>query len=103
MKVVKYYEHNFNRPIMKNGVKMVKGDIMKVYEDGSIELNGKMIEEETTEALEEEEETEGIKSLEEMDKDELEKYASDNFSVDLDKRKSIETLIEEINELMGVV
>jgi len=37
--------------------------------------------------------------LEEMSKDELEEYALEEFNVDIDRRKKISTLLEEVIEL----
>jgi len=42
-----------------------------------------------------------MKEIEEMTKDELEAYALEKFNVDLNKRKSLESLVAQVNELEG--
>ena len=49
----------------------------------------------------EEKKEEKVKSLSEMSKDELETYAKKKYGEDLDKRKSIQTMIKEIESLGG--
>jgi len=44
-------------------------------------------------------EEEKEEDLEEMSKDELEEYALEEFNVDIDRRKNISTLLEEVIEL----
>ena len=121
LKIVKYYEHNQTNSIYyKPDIKLRMNDVYTEYEDGSFRITkvGEKIvhpyaysetvdgeervvkeEENVEDENVEEENVEDENALNEMTKKELEAFAKEKFGVDLDRRKTKSSLIEEIKKL----
>jgi len=112
--MVIYYQHNQTTPTYMKGIKLVSGDEFLEDEYGTITVkrNGNVIypatieedvntnipfeEVEDDEIVEDDEE---IISLEEMTKIELEDFAKEVYGIDLDRRKSKNSMINKIKQM----
>lgn len=118
--MIKHYQHTSTTPLyVESDIKLINGDIyvkddenrtFKVIRNGEIVLTNEGVkedkeEDETIEEEKEEDKTEEDELLEDvkevidfskMTKEELQAYASDKFSVDLNMKKSHSSLIKEI-------
>ena len=54
MKLIQYYEHNQPTPIVKNGIKLFYHDSFELFDDGTIKVNGKIVNKNVTERVEKE-------------------------------------------------
>jgi len=43
MKIIKYYKHNFSRPIYMDGYKLLRGFVFVKYQNGDIYINDVLV------------------------------------------------------------
>lgn len=112
-----YYEHNINMPIYKDGIKLVRGDVY-INDDGFItvmrngevvypikekkQLDGKSKETviEDTKELNNNVVKPNLNIINKMNKLQLERFALENFGIDIDRRKNINTLRVKVKKLI---